>query len=69
VLGIGACVPVGEIVSTVGYPFRMMWFTPLFGSPVAGTADPGAVRSHGKRARRRAMSLFYSVAYRLGFAP
>jgi putative ABC transport system permease protein len=30
-LGIGACALVGEIVSTVGYPFRMMWFTPLFG--------------------------------------
>lgn len=30
-MGIGACALVGEIVSTVGYPFRMMWFTPLFG--------------------------------------
>ncbi|MGD8569566.1 MAG: ABC transporter permease [Gammaproteobacteria bacterium] len=30
-LGIGVCVVVGEMVSQVGYPFRMMWFTPLLG--------------------------------------
>ena len=30
-IGIGLCAVIGEIVATVGYPFRMMWFTPLFG--------------------------------------
>lgn len=30
-IGIGVCAGVGEIVATIGYPFRMMWFTPLLG--------------------------------------
>lgn len=31
-LGLGICAIVGQIVSeSVGYPFRMMWFTPLLG--------------------------------------
>jgi putative ABC transport system permease protein len=29
--GIGLCALVGEMVSFTGYPFRMMWFTPLVG--------------------------------------
>jgi putative ABC transport system permease protein len=31
-LGLGLCALVGEIVSFAGYPFRMMWFTPLVGT-------------------------------------
>ncbi|MBI5042033.1 MAG: ABC transporter permease [Gammaproteobacteria bacterium] len=31
-LGLGACVLVGEITAKAGYPFRMMWFTPLLGT-------------------------------------
>ncbi len=30
-LGIGLCAIIGKIVALAGYPFRMMWFTPLFG--------------------------------------
>lgn len=30
-LGLGACSLVGEMVAYAGYPFRMMWFTPLIG--------------------------------------
>jgi putative ABC transport system permease protein len=31
-LGLGLCAIVGRIaVALVGYPFRMMWFTPLLG--------------------------------------
>ena len=30
-IGIGLCALVGQLVSTTGFPFRMMWFTPLFG--------------------------------------
>ena len=30
-IGIGLCAIVGEAVATLWYPFRMMWFTPLFG--------------------------------------
>jgi putative ABC transport system permease protein len=31
-IGIGVCGIAGEIAATVGYPFRMMWFTPLAGA-------------------------------------
>jgi len=30
-LGLGLCTLAGELMSMVGYPFRMMWFTPLTG--------------------------------------
>lgn len=30
-IGIGLCAVIGEAVATIGYPFRMMWFMPLFG--------------------------------------
>jgi putative ABC transport system permease protein len=30
-IGIGLCAVIGEAVATLGYPFRMMWFTPSFG--------------------------------------
>ena len=30
-IGIGACALIGEMVAAAGYPFRMLWFTPLFG--------------------------------------
>lgn len=30
-LGVGVCAVVGEIASALGYPFRMMWFTPIAG--------------------------------------
>lgn len=30
-IGLGLCGLVGEAVSAAGYPFRMMWYTPLFG--------------------------------------
>lgn len=30
-LGLGLCALVGEAVSAAGYPFRMMWFTPVAG--------------------------------------
>jgi len=30
-LGLGFCTLIGELVSQAGYPFRMMWFTPLAG--------------------------------------
>lgn len=30
-IGLGLCAIIGETVTTMGYPFRMMWFTPLFG--------------------------------------
>lgn len=33
-IGLGICGLVGEVVAAAGYPFRMMWFTPLLG--VAG---------------------------------
>lgn len=29
--GLGLCAVVGEVVTTMSYPFRMMWFTPLLG--------------------------------------
>ncbi len=28
-LGIGLCAVVGRVAATGGYPFRMMWFTPM----------------------------------------
>lgn len=31
-IGLGLCGLAGEAVSMAGYPFRMMWFTPLFGT-------------------------------------
>ena len=31
-IGIGICAVIGEIVIHMGYPFRMMWFTPLVGT-------------------------------------
>lgn len=32
-LGLGICAIVGQLAAeSVGYPFRMMWFTPIFGS-------------------------------------
>jgi len=31
-LGIGVCGIVGEVVTRIGFPFRMMWFTPLIGT-------------------------------------
>jgi putative ABC transport system permease protein len=31
-LGIGLCGIVGELARTAGYPFRIMWFTPLLGA-------------------------------------
>lgn len=30
-IGIGVCGIVGDIVMRMGYPFRMMWFTPIVG--------------------------------------
>jgi putative ABC transport system permease protein len=30
-LGLGLCALVGDTVGETGYPFRMMWFTPLVG--------------------------------------
>ena len=30
-IGVGLCALIGELVSLGGFPFRMMWFTPLFG--------------------------------------
>ncbi|MFZ5619709.1 MAG: ABC transporter permease [Pseudomonadota bacterium] len=30
-LGLGVCGIVGEVVARAGYPFRMMWFTPVLG--------------------------------------
>ena len=30
-MGLGVCGLVGEIVIKLGFPFRMMWFTPLVG--------------------------------------
>jgi putative ABC transport system permease protein len=30
-LGLGVCGIVGQIVGPLGFPFRMMWFTPLVG--------------------------------------
>lgn len=30
-IGVGLCAVIGEAVAALGYPFRMMWFTPLFG--------------------------------------
>jgi putative ABC transport system permease protein len=30
-LGLGVCGIVGEVVARAGYPFRMMWFTPVVG--------------------------------------
>jgi putative ABC transport system permease protein len=32
--GLGLCGVIGEIASDAGYPFRMMWFTPLMGTAV-----------------------------------
>ena len=31
-IGIGLCALLGELASAAGYPFRMMWFTPLAGT-------------------------------------
>jgi putative ABC transport system permease protein len=31
-IGLGSCALLGELVSQAGYPFRMMWFTPLAGA-------------------------------------
>jgi putative ABC transport system permease protein len=31
-IGLGICAAVGELVSAAGYPFRMMWFTPVAGA-------------------------------------
>jgi len=30
-LGVGLCSIIGDLVSVIDFPFRMMWFTPLFG--------------------------------------
>ena len=30
--GVGVCAMVGEIAGSVGYPFRMLWFTPIVGA-------------------------------------
>ncbi len=30
-MGVGLCAIIGEFVSTIDFPFRMMWFTPIFG--------------------------------------
>ena len=30
-LGLGLCGIIGRIAAEAGYPFRMMWFTPLIG--------------------------------------
>lgn len=30
-IGLGVCAIVGEVVIRIGFPFRMMWFTPLIG--------------------------------------
>lgn len=30
-IGLGVCAAVGTVVDTLGFPFRMMWFTPLVG--------------------------------------
>jgi putative ABC transport system permease protein len=30
-MGVGLCAIIGEFASTIDFPFRMMWFTPLFG--------------------------------------
>jgi putative ABC transport system permease protein len=30
-IGIGLCGFVGDLVMRMGYPFRMMWFTPIVG--------------------------------------
>jgi putative ABC transport system permease protein len=30
-LGLGICAIVGPIVAAQGFPFRMMWFTPVLG--------------------------------------
>jgi len=30
-IGVGLCAVIGQAVAALGYPFRMMWFTPLFG--------------------------------------
>jgi len=30
-IGVGLCAVIGEIISGVEYPFRMMWFTPIVG--------------------------------------
>ena len=31
-LGLGICAVIGHIAASQGYPFRMMWFTPLVGT-------------------------------------
>ncbi|MGA9572576.1 MAG: ABC transporter permease [Lysobacterales bacterium] len=31
-IGLGMCALVGAMVTTIGFPFRMMWFTPFFGA-------------------------------------
>lgn len=31
-LGVGVCALVGEIAGAAGYPFRMLWFTPIVGA-------------------------------------
>ena len=31
-IGIGVCAVIGKIIVQLGYPFRMMWFTPLVGA-------------------------------------
>jgi len=30
-MGVGICAVIGESVSGIDYPFRMMWFSPIFG--------------------------------------
>ena len=30
-LGLGLCAIIGQMAVDAGYPFRMMWFTPLIG--------------------------------------
>jgi putative ABC transport system permease protein len=30
--GLGLCGVIGQIAADAGYPFRMMWFTPLIGT-------------------------------------
>ncbi|MHA3083667.1 hypothetical protein ACX1NX_10990 [Acinetobacter sp. ANC 5383] len=31
-LGLGLCTIIGQLAIMTGYPFRMMWFTPLLGA-------------------------------------
>ena len=41
-LGLGLCSAVGYLAVSVGYPFRMMWFTPLIGVAMVVTVSIAA---------------------------